>query len=164
MRRKNQLLPHEEAQRILREGNYGVLALSGDENYPYSLPISYIYHEGKLYFHGAKSGHKIDSILRNDKASFCVVEKNEIIAEEYTTYFRSVIVFGKIRVIDNEKEKFEIMDHLGMRFAPADSREHRREVIERSIKAMSVLEMSMEHMTAKEAMELVRRRQKMENE
>lgn len=105
MRRKRQALSASEVAEILHRGTSGVLALLGDEEYPYAVPLSYVYDEGKLYFHSATSGHKIDAIGRSAKASFCVIDQDSIRSEKYTTYFRSVIVFGRIRVITDEKKR-----------------------------------------------------------
>lgn len=90
------------------------LALAGDDDYPYAVPISYAYSDSKLYFHGAKSGHKIDAIKRCDKASFCVIDKDDVVPEEYTTYFRSVIAFGKIRIMEEESEMRKAIELLNM--------------------------------------------------
>ena len=79
------MLSQEETERILKEGTSGVLALAGDEGYPYAVPISYVYDGEKIYFHCAKQGHKLDAIARNPKASFCVVEKDQVVPEAYTT-------------------------------------------------------------------------------
>ena len=105
MRRKNQLLTDEECIEILNSSTSGTLALLGDNDYPYSVPISYVYNDGKLYFHSALTGHKIDAINMHSKASFCVIAQDKVVPEKYTTYFRSVIAFGKICVIDNDAEK-----------------------------------------------------------
>lgn len=86
MRRSKQQLPREVAVEILERNTSGVLALSGDEGYPYAVPMSYVYAEGKIYFHSAKNGHKIDAIQRNEKASFCVIDQDQIIPEKYTTF------------------------------------------------------------------------------
>ena len=75
MRRFKQLLPQETAIEILNRNTSGTLALIGDNDYPYAVPISYVYIDGKLYFHSAKSGHKIDAIIKHEKASFCVMIK-----------------------------------------------------------------------------------------
>ena len=82
MRRKNQALSREEAAAVLDRALSGVLALSGDDGYPYAVPISYVYDGGKLYFHCAKSGHKLDALQRNPKASFCVVDQDQIVTAE----------------------------------------------------------------------------------
>ena len=90
MRRKKQELSRQEIADILHKGTSGVLALLGDNDYPYAVPISYVYDDGKIYFHSAKSGHKIDAIQRTEKASFCVIDKDLVVPEEYTTYNRSI--------------------------------------------------------------------------
>ena len=105
MRRRKQELSRQEVLDVLYNGTSGVLALLGDNDYPYAVPISYVYDDGKIYFHSAKSGHKIDAIQKTEKASFCVIDKDLVVPEEYTTYFRSVIAFGKIRVIEDDREK-----------------------------------------------------------
>ena len=102
MRRKKQVLPEEVCTSILNRGTSGVLALMGDEGYPYAVPMSYVYDDGKLYFHCAKEGHKLDAVRRCSKASFCVIDQDQIVPEEYTTYFRSVILFGTIRILEGE--------------------------------------------------------------
>ena len=117
MRRKRQQLAEEEIA-ILEKATTGTLALLGDNDYPYAVPISYVYHDGKLYFHSALTGHKVDAIRKCDKASFCVIEKDDVQPEKYTTFFRSVIAFGRIRIIEDEHEKLEVARMLGNRYNP----------------------------------------------
>ena len=85
MRRTKCLLKRETAEKILREGTSGVLALSGDDGYCYAVPISYAYDGKKIYFHSAPEGHKIDAMARNEKVSFCVTAKDEIVSAEFTS-------------------------------------------------------------------------------
>lgn len=158
MRRKRQALSTEAMASVLHKGTSGVLALSGDDDYPYAVPISYVYDGNKIYFHCAKSGHKLDAIQRNAKASFCVVDQDQIVPEEYTTYFRSVIVFGQIRVLTDDNEKRASIEKLAVKYAPMDTETGRRDAIEREWKPLCMLEMSIEHMTGKEAIELVKRK------
>ena len=87
MRRKKQKLSYEECERILKRNTAGVLAVDGDNNYPYAVPMSYVYDSSKIYFHCAKTGHKIDAITKNEKVSFCVIDEDRIVPEEYTTYY-----------------------------------------------------------------------------
>lgn len=98
MRRFKQELTREECLAVLRSQPRGVLSLLGENGYPYGLPIDYWYNEtdGKLYFHGAKEGHKIDAIRACDKASFCVHDEGQRVAVEWPLHFCSVIVFGRI--------------------------------------------------------------------
>ncbi len=158
MRRKKQKLPQADAEAVLKKGTSGVLSLAGDDGYPYGVPISYIYENGKLYFHCARSGHKLDAVRRNSKASFCVIDQDQIVSEEYTTYFRSVIVFGRIRILENEAEKRAAIEKLALKYAPESSAGDRDEAIRREWKPLCMLEMTVEHMTGKEAIELVRER------
>ena len=112
MRRKKQLLTPEERAAVLHRGTSGVLALAGDDGYPYAVPMSYVYDGAKLYFHCAKSGHKLDAIRRNCKASFCVIDQDQIVPEEYTSHFRSVIVFGTMRILEDDGEKRAAIEAL----------------------------------------------------
>ena len=159
MRRKGQALPAEEITAVLYRGRSGVLALSGDDNYPYALPISYVYDGNHIYFHCARSGHKLDAIQRNCKASFCVVDQDQIVPEEYTTYFRSVILFGRIRVLEDEQKKRAAIEKLAVKYAPEDTASGRKTAIEQEWEPLCMLEMCIDHMSGKEAMELVKQKQ-----
>ena len=158
MRRKNQALSKKEIITILNRGMSGVLALSGDDNYPYAVPISYVYYDNNLYFHCAKKGHKLDAIQRNAKASFCVIDRDKIVSDDYTTYFRSVIAFGQIKVITDEQEKRQAIENLAIKYAPNDTSLGRKMVIDREWTLLCVLKMSIDHMTGKEAIELVKKK------
>lgn len=158
MRRKKQALPESECFAVLDRNTAGVLALSGDGGYPYAVPLSYVYHEGKLYFHCAKAGHKLDAIARNPKGSFCVIGQDQIVPAEYTSYFRSVIAFGTLRVLEDVGEIRRAIQVLSDRYAPLEPPERRDAVIDRELAALCILEMTVEHLTGKEAIELVRQR------
>lgn len=159
MRRFKQELTKEEAIQILNNNTAGVLALLGDEGYPYSVPLSYVLIDNKIYFHTAKSGHKIDAIKNYNKASFCVIDQNQIMPEEYTTYFRSVIAFGKIRLLETPEEIMPAIQKLAIKYHPTDIKENRDKMINRDIKQMGMIELEIEHLTGKEAIELVRNKQ-----
>ena len=158
MRRKRQSLPTEECVAILEMMTSGTLALHGDNGYPYAVPISYVYANGKIYFHSAVTGHKVDAILRDDKVSFCVVERDEIRPAEFTTYFRSVIVFGKARILTDENKK-----QLALRLL-ADKYSHGEAGMEAEIAKdfnyLLMVEITPDHMTGKEAIELSKGRKK----
>ena len=155
MRRKNQELSLEENIDILCRGSSGVLAVSGDNGYPYAVPLSYVYQNSKLYFHCAKTGHKLDAIMRNPKVSFCVIDQDQVVPEKYTTYFRSVIVFGTARIIQDETEKRKAIQLLAERYCPNDE-QGRMQEIEREYQQLCMVEISVEHISGKEAIELVR--------
>ena len=157
MRRKRQQLALEDSLAILKTATAGTLALLGDGDYPYAVPISYVYDNNSLFFHSAVAGHKIDAINRHDKASFCVIDKDEIHGDEYTTYFRSVIAFGKIHVIADPGEKLRAAQLLGRKYNP-DQEEALQKEIEKGLSRMVVIRMDIEHLTGKEAIELVRQK------
>ena len=137
MRQKRQLLSKEDTQKVLYQGTSGVLAVSGDDDYPYAVPLSYVYDGHKIYFHGAKAGHKLDSIVKNP-------------------YFRSVIVFGTIRILHDEAEKREAIEKFAVKYAPDDTEENRNKAIEGGWNPLCVLEMTPEHISGKEAIGLVK--------
>lgn len=149
MRRKERKLPVEECIKILQQGTSGVLALLGDNEYPYAVPISYVYDDGKLYFHSAREGHKLDAIRHNSKASFCVIGQDNVIPEKYTTNFKSVIIFGSVRIIEDESEKRAAIEKLALRYAPEDNAAHRQSEINRVWNILCMIEMTIEHMTGK---------------
>lgn len=158
MRRKKQALSEKDCAAVLNRGTSGVLALLGEEGYPYAVPLSYLYDGEKLYFHSAKSGHKLDAVRSNPKASFCVIDQDQIIPEEYTTYFRSVIAFGTVRIVEEEEEKRSAIEKLALKYAPEDTAENRRNAIDREWAPLCMLEMTVDHLSGKEAIELVRER------
>lgn len=154
MRRFKQQLTETDSLEILRNSTSGVLSLCGDDGMPYGVPLSHVYDDGKLYFHSALTGHKVDLIRQNDNASFTVIAKDEIHPERYTTYFQSVIAFGKVRIIEDEQEKREILAILGRRCNPDDPEGLSKE-IQTGINRCLVIEMSIERLTGKQAIELV---------
>ncbi len=158
MRRKKQLLSEMETIRIFERGTSGTLALLGDEGYPYAVPMSYCYVNGKIFFHCAKSGHKIDAVRSCDKASFCVIDQDQIVPAEFTTYFRSAIAFGRVREIQDDGEKLAAITLLAEKYSP-DYTEGRKAEIQREFNALCMLELRIEHMSGKEALELVRARE-----
>lgn len=157
MRRFGQQLSEAESLALLERGTSGVLALLGDEGYPYAVPLSYVYREGKLWFHSALSGHKVDAVRGCDRASFCVIDRDEVRPEAYTTWFRSVIAFGRIRVLEDPAEVRRAMEALAEKYSP-DLPEGRREEMEREAGRFLMLELSVEHLTGKQAIELQRQR------
>ena len=158
MRRKRQALSPAEAEAILTRGSAGVLALAGDGGYPYAVPISYVYQGGKIWFHCARAGHKLDAVRREPRASFCVIGQDRVVPEEYTTYYRSAIAFGTIRVLEDEGEMREAVEALAVKYNPADPPQRRRAYIEKEWNQLCMLEMTVQHLTGKECIELVRER------
>ncbi len=157
MRRHRQQLSQEESISIIERATSGTLALLGDDDYPYAVPISFVYHDGCLYFHSAVEGHKIDAIRRHDKASFCVIDQDDVHGEQYTTFFRSVIAFGHISIIEDEDEKIAAARMLGNRYNPNHDEALKKEM-EKGLHRMVMLRMNIEHLTGKEAIELAKKK------
>ena len=149
--RAGHLIGEREAE-ILRAATSGVLALLGDEDYPYAVPLSYVYLNGKIYFHGSKVGHKIDSLLRSDKVSFCVIDQDKIMGAEYTTYFRSVIAFGRARLLEGEEKRVPLVQ-LCEKYYPGhlDVTEPK---VTAALERVGLIELIIEHVTGKQAAEL----------
>jgi uncharacterized protein len=157
MRRKKQLLPEAETLALLGSATSGVLALLGDDDYPYAVPLSFAHEDGKLYFHAAVKGHKLDALERSAKASFCVIAADDIVPEKFTTYFRSVIAFGKVRLVTDDDEKRHGLMLLAGKYSP-DHLEQADAEIDGDWERVAVLALDIEHLTGKAAMELVMQR------
>lgn len=155
MRRFKQQLSEDAAVEILERNSSGTLAVLGDDGYPYAVPMSYVYHNGKLYFHSAKAGHKVDAIRNYEKVSFCVIDQDQVVPEKYTTYFRSAIAFGRMRFAEDEADVRAIATALAMKYSVGYEEGIPAE-IDSSLKSMAIMEMTIEHLTAKEAIELIK--------
>ena len=157
MRRHRQQLSREECERILGRCTSGVLAVAGDGGYPYAVPLSYVYAEGAIIFHSAMQGHKVDAIRRDSRCSFCVIEQDDIKPAEFTTYFRSVIAFGRISMLENTDEKVQALRLLGRRYSPGDESGLQHE-IDKSLDHVLLLRLDIDHLSGKEAIELAKTR------
>ena len=158
MRRSRQSLSTPEALDILKNGTSGTLAVLGDDGYPYAVPLSYANTESAIFFHCAGSGHKLDAVRNCEKASFCVVTQDVIVPEKYTTHFRSAIAFGKIRILEDMQEKRNALLLLAEKYNPGQTDAHHAE-IDPAIARTTVLCLDIEHITGKEAIELVHMRE-----
>lgn len=155
MRRKNQVLSKEDAIAVLEKRTAGVFVVHGDDGYPYGVPMSYVYYNHKIYMHSAKSGHKIDALMNSDKVSFTVIDQDLIVPEKFTTYFRSVVCFGKGRIVVDPDEKLETIKVLSRKYSP-NMEEAMNKEINSGINSMEMIVIDIEHMSGKEAVELVK--------
>lgn len=103
MRRNRQILSNDDVEAIMQRCSSGTLACMGDESYPYAVPMNFVYFDGKIYLHSAREGHKIDAIQNNPKVSFAVIAEDNIVSAKYTSHYRSVIAFGKARIVDGNE-------------------------------------------------------------
>ena len=147
--RKKQALTESEGIEILKNEKRGVLACLGDEQYPYALPLNHFYNtdDGKLYFHSGKTGHKVDSIKKNKKVSFCVYESGYKKEGEWALNIKSVIVFGKIEIIEDYESAMDICRRLSYKFCDDDK--YIEKEIEKFGKGTLVFAINPEHITGK---------------
>lgn len=157
MRRLRQQLPDAETRQILLRGKVAVWAVDGDDGYPYAVPVNYVYDGGEhVYIHCARQGHKLDAIRRNPKCSLCVVDKDDVVPEEFTSYFRSVIAFGVAETIECDADKAAALRLLCDKYCEGIDP---TQEIDRLLKAVCVVRITLGTFTGKEAIELTRMRQ-----
>ena len=148
MRRKEKTMPEKSIIEVLNISDEGVLATIGQNNYPYAVPLNYVYHNDSIYFHCAKTGHKTDNMEQNNKVSFCVVKDTKIIPDSFSTKFKSVILFGKAQeIFDDEKEDglFALIQKYS-----SDYLEAGKKIIKDMADRTRVFKIEVEHMSGKE--------------
>lgn len=155
MRRIKQQLTQEECEKILERGRTGVLAVLGDDGYPYTVPINYYYTDGKIYLHCAKSGHKLDAIRSNPKVSFCVVERDDILQEKFTTLFKSAVAFGKAEILADKEEMRSSVTALAEKYC-SDFLDEVPAEVERGFDILCMIKINIEHLTDKQGKELIK--------
>lgn len=148
MRRNERQLTPAETEEILTNGSTGILALSGDGGYPYAVPLNYVYELGKLYFHCANSGHKLDAIRTMPKVSFCVVTRDRVLPDKLSTDYRSAIVFGEAKILDSEHDRLHAFRLLNQKYAPQFQAEG-EQAIQRQWDHVQAVEIVIDHMSGK---------------
>ncbi len=147
MRRFKQQISWEECVRILKEQPRGVLSMLGDDGYPYGIPLDHWYSDNKLYFHCAKVGHKIDAITAYDKVSYCVMDEGFRRDGEWALNINSVVVFGRMRIVEDDGKKLEICTNLVRKFT--DDEAYLQKELANAFPRVNCLELAIEHMTGK---------------
>lgn len=158
MRRSTQQIPAEEVDQVLNANTAAVLALQGDEAYPYAVPVSYAYdaEAARIIIHGAAVGHKMDAIAANPCVSLCVIDQDDIAPEKFTTDYRSVIVFGTARILEDAEEKRAALMAVAVKYTP-DEAACAAEV-EKTLERTGIIEIAIDHVTGKEGLYLMRAR------
>ena len=149
MRRFKQQISEEECIRILSSEKRGVLSMMGEDGYPYGIPLNHWYNpeDGKLYFHGAKTGHKIDAIKANDKVSYCVYDAGYQKEGEWALNVNCVVVFGHISLVADENKARVIGENLCRKFT--DDEEYIQHELQNALPRVQCLELTIDHMTGK---------------
>ncbi len=153
IRKKRNEISVEAAKQLLHNSRRGVLAMYGMEGYPYAIPINYFYNEdeNKIYFHGARAGHKVDALKENEKICFTVYGNESIKDEDWAPYMQSAIVFGKCTLVQDRDRIISLVREFAMKYYP--SKELVEEEIEMSGKAVQMFEIKIDHISGKEIQE-----------
>ena len=153
MRRKSRALPDEAAKQLLGQSRRGVLAVNGDDGYPFAIPVNYFYDEaqGKIYFHGAKSGHKVDALNKSDKVCFTVYGNEHTAPGEWAPYVQSTVVFGRCRLIKDAALTEARVRELAQKYYPTEA--GAEEEMAKSLPAAQLYEITIEHLTGKQSQE-----------
>lgn len=142
-----------EAKELLKNSRRGILAMNGDDGYPYAIPVNYFYDEteGKIFFHGAKAGYKVDCLKSSDKVCFTVIGSEMIRAEEWAPYMQSVVIFGRCQLIDDKQNAMKRLKDFAMKYYPSENMV--LDEIKEDGKATQMFEIDVEYMTGKEVQE-----------
>ena len=153
VRKKKNEISQDEVKNLLRSSRRGVLAVNGDEGYPYAIPINYLYDEenNKIIFHGAKAGHKVDSIKKNDKICFTVFGNETFIEENWAPYLQSVVVFGRCHLVENRDDTISLVKKFALKYYPNEDMVN--EEIANSGKGVQMFEIKIEHLSGKKVQE-----------
>ncbi len=153
MRRHIQKIEEQKTYEYLLEGKTGILSLC-DDNQPYGLPINYAVKDDEIIIHIAKEGKKIDILKKNNKVSFCVVNKDEILPEVFSTSYISVIVSGEATIVEDEKIKHECLIKLCEKYSP-----NHQHLVEKEIKSAinycEIVTIKIKEITGKQSKDLV---------
>lgn len=149
MRRKDRAMTQEEAMALLEKGAYGVLASCSETTGAYAVPLSYIVMNNGIYFHCARTGHKIENIAREPRVSFCVVGKTQpVFGTDFTTLFESAIAFGPAAEVEDDEEKRDALRRLCEKYLP-EHMDRFDEAMERSYKVTRVMRIDICQLTGK---------------
>jgi nitroimidazol reductase NimA-like FMN-containing flavoprotein (pyridoxamine 5'-phosphate oxidase superfamily) len=148
LRRKDRAIPEAEALEILGRSEYGVLATVGEHGEPYAVPVNHVLSGDSIYIHCALEGHKLENIAHDARVSYCTVGFAQVLPEQLSTLYESVIIFGRAALVSDEAEKWEALRALGKRFAPGREAET-DQAIDRSLPRTAILRIRIDRITGK---------------
>ena len=149
LERKHNQIPLADCIRVLEEETRGILSVQGDDGYPYGMPMNHFYNadDGCIWFHSGNVGHRLEALRKNDKASFCTWDKGFREEGEWAWKVRSVIVFGRVEIIDDMAQIVDITTRLSHKFT-GDEDYIRREIAGSGHRTL-LLKLTPEHICGK---------------
>lgn len=153
MRRKKRQINQEAAEALLEQGRRGILAVIGDNGYPYAIPVNYLFDREtqKIYFHGSRAGHKADALKACDKVCFTVYGNETVRETSWAPFVQSTVVFGRCHFLEAGEHTTALLKHLAMKYYPSEQLADAE--IAQSGKAVQVFEIEIEHLSGKEIQE-----------
>jgi nitroimidazol reductase NimA-like FMN-containing flavoprotein (pyridoxamine 5'-phosphate oxidase superfamily) len=153
IRKKKNEISTDAAKALLRSSRRGVLAVNGDDGYPYAIPINYLYDEEneKIIFHGAKAGHKVDALKKNDKICFTVFGNEAVKEEAWAPFLQSVVVFGRCHLVESQEDAIALVKKFAAKYYP--NMDMVNEEAASSGRAVQMFEIQIEHLSGKEIQE-----------
>lgn len=153
LRRKKKAISTGQAKELLMRERRGILAVNGDDNYPYAVPVNFYYDESsnKIYFHGARAGHKSDALKKSDKVCFTVFGNETVREPAWAPFMQSTVVFGRCRPMEDPSEAGKVLKRFAMKYYPDEATAD--EEIAVSGKAVQMFEIIIEHLCGKEVQE-----------
>ena len=153
IRKKKNEISTDAAKELLRSSRRGVLAVNGDDGYPYGIPINYLYDEEneKIIFHGAKAGHKVDALKKNDKICFTVFGNEMVKEEAWAPFLQSVVVFGRCHLVESQEHTIALVKKFAAKYYP--NMDMVNEEAASSGRAVQMFEIQIEHLSGKEVQE-----------
>ena len=148
IRRKDRILDDEQAKYLLEAGEYGVLSMCGINGYGYGIPINYVLDEQHIYFHCAPDGFKLDSIQQNNRVSFCVVGRTQVLPSQFSTNYECAMVFGRIAFDLDDDEQYKALDLLVAKYSP-DHVDVSKKYINKSFHRTHILRLDIDHLSGK---------------
>ena len=149
MRRSKQALSEQETKALLSAEKRGILAVNGDDGYPFAIPVDYYYDsaQGKIFIHGGKAGHKVDALKKDDKVCFTVYGNETFEEGDWAPYLPSVVAFGRCKLIADAGQTEDRVRELALKYY--STKEDVEAEIAKDIHAVQLYEITIEHMTGK---------------
>jgi len=148
LRREDRRLDDAAAMSLLKRGEYGILSTSDQYNRPYGIPVNYVVIEDRIFFHCATEGQKLENITANQGVSFCVVGRTELLPEQFSTRYESVVVSGTAAIVDDHDLKNKALEALVAKYA-SDHMAAGKAYIEKLMDKTAVVQISIDHLAGK---------------